>query len=156
MCARHPNVAPWKSGFVCRDCEIDPPPPLEGEKKSAAPVVPDLPTVVDHERAQLRRALACESAAEKLMDLGDEQLASCNEKLREAREANGKVAAKKARESDDALGRAISAFNCAAKLDAEATKKRRAATEGARWREDWQRTEQLEDELRRMREGQAH
>jgi hypothetical protein len=154
-CLRHPaaNVFKPAKGSTCANCVTDPPPPQERDAKSSAPPAPpDAPSAADHEGAHLDRCDRLEKSSCVLLDFGDARLAECNRLLQEATNAKGKKQAKLQRQSDDALAQAISAFNTATKLEAEATKKRRAASEITRWREDWTNTEKLETELRAMRE----
>lgn len=105
-----------------------------------------------------------ERSIAKLLTFGDQRLAECNRLIKDAGKLklDGLKGQKKKdtqrekneaqRNADAELARAVSSYNTAAKLEAEATKKRRAATELTRWREDWANTEKLEEELRKLRE----
>lgn len=149
-CVRHPDVEPFGSGRVCSACLTDPPPPDLGTTVTA-PRDPTLPTALDHERTHLGSAQRIAKSLAKLITFADRRLADASKLATEAAVAKGKRQQNLTRQAAEALAQAISAYNAVAKLEAETTRKLRAATELTRWREDWANTEQLEDEVRELK-----
>jgi hypothetical protein len=98
-----------------------------------APVAEDLPDAVEHERWYV-------ALSDRFGDEARSLLVDRKEKAAKGRKA-------KVRKASPLT---------AAKLADVAIKARRAACEITRWREDWSKTEQLEEEIRNLRQGMTH
>lgn len=125
-CLRHGD---FPKGGHCPACETDPPTDEE-QAILAAPVGAGLPSVVDHEGWYV-----------KISDRFQREAIALLKDVPPKRKTK-KRAGEKGRKANPLL---------AAKLADVAIKARRAAVEVTRWREDWEKVEKLEDELRRMR-----
>lgn len=130
-CAYHDGLT-FAKGGACPKCESDPPPDDHSEIVSQVPKADGLPAVVDHERWYVAISDRFRKEAESMLEDLKPQRKSKNREAQKARKANPLMAAK---------------------LADVAIKARRAAVEVTRWREDWEKTEQLEAELRLMRRG---
>lgn len=126
-CLRHGD---FPKGGHCPSCESDPPPDEEPDDSPAPRAPIGLPNVVTHEQWYVAISDRYRDEALKLLEDSPPKRKTKRRAGQKGRKANPLLAAK---------------------LADVAIKARRAAVEITRWREDWEKVEKLEDELRRMR-----